>query len=248
MTRWSDEHIIAYLDGKLDMEQGQALHRDRQRDPELDAYITSMELDTQELALAVDDLPEAVPQFAFEKKKTGMAMWKQSAIAASFVGVFALGFIASRFVPADNPPPSNWVQAVAEYQMLYSGKTLALLEKTDDQRSREVAEIGRKLDLILARSDIDVKGLRFKRGQLLNFKNKPLVQFAYLDGDGTPVAFCIIKRGEKPDAPIKTRKLIAGQNAAVWSKGKYGFVVIGRKDQKSITEIAEKLKNKMLRI
>jgi anti-sigma factor RsiW len=248
MTRWSDEHIIAYLDGKLDMEQGQALHRARQHDPELDAYIISMELDTRELAQAVDDLPAPAPEFDFEKKKTAMAMWKQSAIAASFVGVFALGFVASRFVPTDNPPPSNWLQAVAEYQMLYSGKTLLLLEKTDDQRSREVAEIGRKLDLILARSDIDVKGLQFKRGQLLNFKNKPLVQFAYLDSDGTPIAFCIIKRGEKPDAPIATKKLLAGQNAAVWSKGKYGFVVIGKKDQKTITEIAEKLKTKMLQI
>ena len=261
MTRWTDEHIIAYLDGKLDMEQGQALHCDRQHDRELDAYIRSMEIDIDELAAAGDEMLAGAPEFNFEKKTTSekkttdMPMWRQTAMAASVLAVFGLGFLTAQFFPSKNPPPENWLQAVAEYQMLYSTKTLELLEKTDDQRSREVAEIGRKLDLILARSDVDVDGLAFKRAQLLNYKKKPLVQFAYLDTDGTPIAFCIIKKpknGVKSDVvadiPIKEKKMIANQNAAVWSMGNYGFVVIGKKDQKSINRIAETLKAKMLKI
>ena len=214
MTQWSDEHIIAYLDGKLDMEQGKALHHDRQHNRELDAYIRSMEIDTDELSAVRDEMLPDTPQFAFQntdnkasdetsdetsdkagkKEAIGMPDRRQMAMAASVLAVFGLGFLTSRFLPADNLPPANWVQAVAEYQMLYSGETLALLEKNADQQGREVAEIGRKLDLILARSDLNIDGLTFKRGQLLNYKNKPLVQFAYLDGSDTPIAFCIIDR------------------------------------------------------
>ena len=253
MTHWSDEQIIAYLDGKLDMEQGKALHRDRQLDAELDAYITSMEIDTAALASAANDLPQDAPQFDFEKSTPQSApqgdqkkpIWRQAAMAASILAVFGAGFLTANLLPRNNPPPSGWVQAVAEYQMLYSGETLKLIQKTDDESAREVAEIGRKLDIILASSDLQIDGLKLRRGQLLNFKNKPLVQFAYLDKNGTPIAFCIIKRGEKPDQPMKAQSLIAGQNAVVWGRGKFGFVVIGKAKPSVISEYAEKLKTRM---
>ncbi len=252
MTRseinWSDEQIIAYLDGRLDMEQGQALHRDRQFDPELDAYITSMEIDTAELAGARDEMLPDAPQFDFENKTTSLPTWRQTAMAASVLAVFGLGFLTSKFLPTENPPPSNWLQAVAEYQMLYSGETLALLEKSPDQQGREVAQIGRKMDLILARSDLTVKGLTFKRGQLLNYKDKPLVQFAYLDGSDTPIAFCIIKRGQRPDEDLANKAMLAGLNAVTWSKGEYGFVVIGKADPAILEEYARQLKAKMASI
>ena len=252
MTQWSDEHIIAYLDGKLDMEQGRALHRDRQNDRELDAYIRSMELDTGELAAARDVMLPDAPQFEFEQETKGardaMPMWRQTAMAASILAVFGLGFLTSRFLPAENPPPANWLQAVAEYQMLYSGQTLVLIEKNADQQGREVAQIGRKLDLILARSDLNVDGLTFRRGQLLNYKNKPLVQFAYLDGSNTPIAFCIIKRGEKPEQDLTNKTMVAGQNAVTWSKGQYGFVVIGKADPATLEKYARQLKAKMASI
>jgi len=249
MTHWSDEQIIAYLDGKLDMEQGKTLHHDRQRDGELDAYITSMEIDTSALANAANDFPQDAPQFDFEKSthqgKQRPPIWRQTAMAASILAVFGAGFLTSNLLPRKNPPPSGWVQAVAEYQMLYSGETLKLIQKTEDESAREVANIGRKLDIILARSDLQIDGLKLRRGQLLNFKNKPLVQFAYLDNNGTPIAFCIIKRGQKPDQPMKAQSLIAGQNAVVWGKGEFGFVVIGKAKPSVINQYAEKLKTRM---
>lgn len=245
MTHWSDEHIIAYLDGKLDMETGQALHRDRQHDPELDSYIRSMEIDTAELTNAGGDDLSGAPAFSFEQKPVGFSGWRQAAMAASVVAVFGLGFLTSKFLPADNPPPQTWLQAVAEYQMLYTADTLNLQEKTADQLGREVAEIGRKMQIILARSDLNVDGLQYKRGQLLSFKNKPLVQFAFIDDNNTPIAFCIIKRGEKPEQELTNKTLLAGLNAVTWSKGQYGFVVIGKSDPAKINQYAMQLQKRM---
>jgi len=261
MTQWNDEQIIAYLDGKLDMEQGQELHREREQNPALDAYVQSMEIDIGELSQAVNDVVPGAPAFNFDNppRRSNMISkskraalprwsnpaWKQVAMAASVLAVFGLGFITSKLLPSENPPPAGWVQAVAEYQMLYSGQTLVLLEKTDDQRSREVAEIGRKMDIILARNDLEIEGLTYKRGQLLTFKNKPLVQFAYLDGSNIPIAFCIIKRGAKPDQPLKSKKMIAGQNAVVWATGNYGYVVIGKSEPKVIEKYARQLKARL---
>ena len=246
MNQWSKEQIIAYLDGNLDMAQGQALHRDRRFDDDLDAYITSLEFGTQQLSDQKHEMALAdAPQFAFEKAKIKTPVWKKSVIAASVLAVFGAGFLTSKFLPQANPPPTSWVQAVAEYQMLYSGETLKLLKKSDDQAAQEVAEIGRKLDIILTHGDLKLDGLKLRRSQLLNFQNKQLAQFAFLDANDTPIAFCIIKRANKPDQAIKARRLIAGQNAAVWAVGKFGFVVIGKVAPDIINQYAEKLKTKM---
>jgi len=249
MTYWTDDHIIAYLDGELDLRQGQALHRDRQRDKELDDYIRSMEIDTAKLAEVNDEFPPRVPEFAFEKNANQTPRWKQAAMAAGVLAVFGIGFLTSRFLPADNPPPTSWLQAAAEYQMLYSGETLDLLEKSDDQRSLEVAKIGRKLDIILARSDIDVEGLSYKRAQLLTFKNQPLVQFSYLDDKNTPIAFCIFRhrkgQGKKPDKELANVNLVAGQKAVTWSKGEFRFVVIGKVQVDDLNRYARHLQKRM---
>ena len=245
MTRWTEQQIIAYLDGKLDMEEGRALHRDRQTDYELDAFIRSMDIDTAELAAALNEPATDAPQFDFEKPAAKMPMWKQSAIAASIALVFALGFLTSRFLPSANPPPGNWLQAVAEYQMLYSGQTLVLLEKTEDQRNREVANVARKLDISLKPENLKIDGLTYKRSQMLNYKNMPLVQFAWLDDNGNPIALCIIKRGKDKNEPISDKKFVAGQNGSVWYSGKYGYVVIGKADKGKIRDIANKLKARL---
>lgn len=256
MTKWSDEQILAYLDGVLDLEQGRALYAERRTNRELDAYISAMEVDTDEIARAGDELLADAPQFAFENADHAYRsastetvqqsdIWRYGAMAAGFAIVFAAGFLTSRLLPADNPPPAKWVQAVAEYQMLYTGQTLALVEKTADQRAREVAMIGRKIDIVLAASDLDVDGLAFKRGQLLTFKNKQLAQFAFVDKSGTPVAFCIIRRAKKQHTPLADRKLVAGMNATVWDDRHYGYVVIGKVPPGTIREYATALHKKM---
>lgn len=249
--KWSDEQILAYLDGVLDLEEGRALYLDRQNDPQLDAYIAAMEIDREEISSAGEQLLAGAPQFAFEKAKqtdsqAGQNLWRYGSMAAGFALVFAAGFLTSKLLPADNPPPAKWVQAVAEYQMLYTGETLDLVEKTTDQRAREVAQIGRKIDLVLAASDLKVDGLNFKRGQLLTFKKMQLVQFAFVDKSGVPVAFCIIRRNKKQHKSLADKKLVAGMNATVWSQGNYGFVVIGKIAPNKIHDYAQVLHKKMV--
>lgn len=251
MVKWSDEQILAYLDGVLDLEEGRALYLDRQNDPQLDAYITSMEADTGAIGDTGRELLADPPQFAFERKGGGgvpaKANWiRYGAMAASLAVVFGAGYLTSKFVSGENRSPSKWVQAVAEYQTLYTGETLELVEKTDDQRAREVARIGRKIDLVLARTDLEVDGLQFKRSQLLTFKNQQLVQFAFVDKAGIPIAFCIIKRATKIDKPPADKRLVAGMNATVWAKGNYGFVVIGKAPGSEIKQYANVLQKKML--
>lgn len=247
MTQWSNEHIIAYLDGTLDLVRGRALHRDRQMDPELDAYIRSMEVEMTRIAQDAEQMLADPPAFTFKKPDTGGGFMRPMAIAASIATVFAGGFVSAWLLRGDGGPPTKWVEAVAEYQMLYSGDTLTLLEKTEDQRAREVAAIGRKLDIILAHSDLQVEGLTLQRSQYLTFKGQPLVQFAYLDANKNPVAFCIIKRKAKKDQPPTSRK-VHGQPAIIWSKGNYGYVVIGKSPPATVKEAAEKLKARLEKI
>ena len=64
-------------------------------------------------------------------------------------------------------------------------------------------------------------------------------QYAYLDADGAPIAFCATRTGE-PDRPVQTMTL-RGLAEAHWSRGGYGFMMIGGHNPDEIRKLADEL-------
>ena len=69
--------------------------------------------------------------------------------------------------------------------------------------ARELTAIGGALALDLSPEKLALPNAALKRADLFRFKDKPLVQLAYLTADSGPVAFCIIANG-RPDAARAT--------------------------------------------
>ena len=178
--------------------------------------------------------------------------------AALLLGV-GLGF-AGDFAARKNAAP-DWRQAFASYQALYVTETLAqATAAVDEERQKRlwqsegvpasrnanlekqrssIAAVSARLGLPITPEAVQVSGLDFKRAQLLQFEGRPLAQFAYLDAEGTPISFCATRTGDA-DSPAKTGQY--DKLAAVsWSKGGYGFMVIGAAPTAEIQRAASSL-------
>ena len=130
----------------------------------------------------------------------------------------------------------GWRQAVADYQMLFTTESL-----TPDQGGGDaLALASERVGLPLDPATRAASGLQFRRAQLLAFKDKPLVQLAYLGDDGVPVAFCIIA-SNKPEAETQY-EVRNGLGIVHWIIGGYGLMVIGDLPEDRLSRIASELR------
>lgn len=130
----------------------------------------------------------------------------------------------------------GWRQAVADYQMLFTTESL-----TPDQGGGDaLALASERVGLPLDPATRAASGLQFRRAQLLAFKDKPLVQLAYLGDDGVPVAFCIIA-SNKPEAETQY-EVRNGLGIVHWIIGGYGLMVIGDLPEDRLNRIASDLR------
>ncbi len=223
----SDEELVGYLDGELAAERAETLRKALETDPGLRRRLDTLKLDTKAVRAAFDDLLAQAPAGNFKAAAAmpSSAHSRRSAlIAASLLGAVALGFVAGRFAPTTEA--EDWRMAVAEYQLLYRSETLSHLVREPGELERERARVVGKLGLdITAATLMNLEGLRYRRAQLLGFEDAPLVQFAYLDDDQQPLAFCVVPT-KAADRPVESQSL-KGLAAASWVAGGYAFLVIG---------------------
>ncbi len=241
---FTDEELTAYLDGEAD-----AALRSR-----VELALTSDAALAQRLQTL--DLPVAALRDVFSTAALGAPQMPDGLIPASrparaplrLVAGLAMAFglgVLSTYMLHPGPQPQKapgWKAVVASYQSLYITDTVV----NAGQPTEVTAEVldgfssGHGVDLSPAQT---VEGLEFKRAQLLGFKGKPLLQMAYLDPDGVPVAFCII-RSSGADKAMQS-EVLAGMAAASWVSDGIGYLVIGGQDQSFVDGVAADLQGKL---
>lgn len=245
MTSFTDEELVGYLDGQIEPTRWNEIDTALAQDQALAARLAALEIDNSALSAAFDAVTAAAPVDRLRARLNAQAprlsapqkLPRWAAIAAALIAGVALGFGvgASNFVRASK----DWHVAVADYQALYTRATLAAI--TDDlaRQRPEVADVAEKLGLKVALEALQIPGLDFKRAQVLAFRGRPIAQFAYLDGNGNPVAFCVTSTG-KADSAMKG-ETYGALNAVSWSKNGFGFIVIGAADAGILQNAAELL-------
>jgi anti-sigma factor RsiW len=248
-----DEELVAYLDGVIDPARRKEIVAALAHDELLAARLTKLDIDTEAIRAAFGAKrlaanPTTRPWRAFPDMGVSFKVANTSMRWPRFVAVLALGAglgfaLGSGSILPSSTTSKNWRTAVADYQVLYSNATLAALNSDAARQRTEVAAVAQKLRLPIALDTVQVAGLDFKRAQLLQFNGKPLAQFAYLTGAGTPIAFCVTRSGET-DSPVQTTTL-DGLGAAFWSKDGYGFIVIGAAPMQVAERMASELAGRM---
>jgi hypothetical protein len=228
----TDEELVAYLDGELHFERRQAIGAEISKNDRLRRRLSGFDCDISALKLAFDALAKSAPAPALGSRlnrKPSIVLFPRRTflrwpgIAALFMSFAGAGYIGGRYAGSNDHP--DWHNAVANYQALYVTETLSSIPEDIEYQRREIAEAAAKIGLPLELDAVQLPDFHLKRVQLLQFEGKPLVQFAYLDPKGIPVAFCAIRIGAADSPPqVETFRGLPG---AFWNKDGYGFIFIG---------------------
>lgn len=247
-TPLSDEQIVAYLDGVLPEAEAAVITAARASDPDLDARISAMDVDLASVHGAMDSLLSCAPELPIDEpaaRSLGTSSstspgWGWRAAAAAVI--FAAG-LGAGVVMDFGPDASDWRQAVADYQVLYTSETVTATPLDPVRRAAGLAHVSSRLGLDLDEARIAVDGLTFQRAQILDFQGQALGQLVYLDQTGTPIAFCLMRAGEPDRAPEATT--LAGMAATTWTRKGVGFIVIGPADPGVVQTAAETLRSRI---
>lgn len=158
-------------------------------------------------------------------------------MVASFAAAIAIGAGLSWSYLS---PKNDWLMEVAHYQALYVPDTLNPITLTEPQLQTQFDRAGKALGLTLDPAAFaKVKGLKLRRAQVLGFEGAPLVQIAFSLPDGTPFAFCIVRKDGM--ATALKQSILVGLASTSWQTKTHGFIAIGNMDPDQNRALAEKL-------
>ncbi|HME24403.1 MAG TPA: hypothetical protein VKI44_24235 [Acetobacteraceae bacterium] len=245
MPPFTDEELVAYLDGALEPSRRADIDATLMHNEGLAARLSALDIDTGAIRTAFEALGTTKPVARLRALLLARAIgprrvWtdlRWPSMAATLLLGAALGYGVPRVIP--DHAKADWRVAVAEYQALYTTATLAPLDLDPSALHAQVASASVALGRPITFAALQIVGLEFKRAQILNFDGRPLVQFAYLDTAGTPIAFCATRTGEA-DSPMRTGELLA-LATAYWTKGGYAFIVIGGRHPEAVERAAAEL-------
>ncbi len=223
---FTDEELSAWLDGEAPPELSARIAAARRTDAGLAEDIARLEAAGKAMKggfeATLAGAPELPAALAAPEPSQG---WTPGALGAGLVAGLALAALGLGAWSLTRPPV--WERYVASYQALYVPQTIAGAGLSEEAARAQIAELAPQLGLDLSALP-DLPGLELRRAQMLGLNGKPLLQIAYADTSGRPVALCIIARGKGPSDPVARR--MEGLNAVAWSTEAHGFLLIGGED------------------
>lgn len=246
MTQIDDTTLLAYVDGQLAPEDVRRVEAALESDASARAMVEQLRQTPGRLrdvfdrtldqplppALAADILHHPVGRRAIVRIRVRNAVAVAALLFGLGLGIGAWLDTAPRSAIAAEP----WVEAVAEYQALYSRATV---NQTDANgvdphhtAARLAAGFGRSVEI----PDLRTHGLAFKRGQLLEFAGQPLVQLVYLPTQGKPIAYCLLRTVATDLAP--TTGSAKGMHYVHWRADGMAHLLIGDATAAEIEKLA----------
>ncbi len=269
--------IQAYVDGELSADRADAMAKLITRSPTLAVQITELRQLKSDVARAFANLPTGESQYSspnltapdpeyaelatpqLEKVDSmiqtnpGLPVYSTRELRFASAGVLA-GIAATALVfwslfrlPA---PTQDWVTQVASYHDMYTQQTLSGIPSADPATGDANGVFEEILEQRVKIPNLGNAGYDFKRGQILQSYNAPVVQFAYLGSSNqTPVAFCI-RRAVFDDAsatspptqssatPKLTEGSAHGVNYVSWSSEQLDFVLAGKLPHAELINLA----------
>ncbi len=236
---FTDEELTAYLDGEGDhapiVEIEQALIVDDLLQKRLKALTLDTSLISRSFAAVAPPAHETEKLRGVSKKPHSFS-WLS--IAASVVLAVLVGFgFGSWSVPDNN---RDWRNYVASYQALYSNDTLSHVDRTDEEMITELARVSSAIGKDVQLADLTFNSrAEYKRGQILSFEGKTIIQLAFLSDKGEPIALCILQSDTASKMTLSYSSM-ESMSSASWSNGGYEYLLIGSEDTKLISDLASR--------
>jgi anti-sigma factor RsiW len=132
-----------------------------------------------------------------------------------------------------------WIQAVADYQQLYSRATVTHVTEDSQLTARVIIDLWSADGMRVVVPDLRAAGLSFKRVQRLSFREQPVVQMVYLPEQGEPVALCVTRDGRPDEKPHAQQ--IGELITVAWRHGELGYVLLGKAPAQALMDLGSRI-------
>jgi anti-sigma factor RsiW len=247
--------LLAYADGYLSPERMGEVEAMVARSPELAARLAAMCASVLPYGAAYEAQPLPPPPARLSARIADLIeadsrrQQPRRSSGPRLVAAFAAGVVccAISWTLLSTGPPLTltargvppWIQAVADYQRLYSRETLANVIEDHQLSERVISELRVADGMSVRVPDLRSAGLTFKRVQRLSFHRQPVVQMVYLPEHGDPIAVCVT-RDMRPDEDPRVQQ-IDELSTVTWRRGNLGYVLLGKAPGQAMLELAQSM-------
>jgi len=249
--KYNDDTLIAFLNGILAEDDARAIETALETDAELGERIMALDIFAAPVREIMETIPSAerIKRLQAElvaatapapKQRSG---WGFQKMAASIALGLIVGWSANTYLTAPEPTKPSWRMEVANYQALYVPETVAHLEVDPETLAKQFERASSALNLQLSQAALDtVSDLTLARAQVLGFSGKSLIQIAYKDAKGMPIALCIIAKPNVAPKDSTKFETLQGMPSATWETTTHQFILIGNAEQDRIKDWSGVLK------
>jgi hypothetical protein len=139
--------------------------------------------------------------------------------------------------------PSSWQDDVARMQSLLTRSSLEVGLTSQGNRDLVGFELAQAIGPSLKVPNLDPQGLKLIRGQLLQYRGKPLGQILYLGTRGAPVALYALPSDRTSEPEFS----MAGDVGMVsWSEDGISYLLAAQADEDFLVRTAEKIRHEPL--
>lgn len=250
---YSDEAIVAWLDGELTVEEAQAFEQQLKRGQALSARTAELMKSNQPFAEAFEPLLEAAPAARMQQNlehllaqtpvtAPGGQVSRRALIAASLSFLLigsGLGYIVR---PDRSGRESEKIRDLeSQYMSLYSQQTLVDVDSSAPVIARSLARTSRQMGLQLDAQQLALGDAELKSARLLRYDDSTIAQISWQHADWGPMALCVSHEHHDNQTEIQ-REQRHGMNLAWWHAGGYQYVLIGRSPAAELQRSAEQLR------
>jgi len=250
-----DTDLLAYVDGELPPERRAEVEAEVASSAELAQRLRAMRasalpyaaaFDAQAIPPVPDELRRRIRELTSrDSRRHAGRYWAWPKLAGAFAAGVLCCAVALRLLAPGTPTVSAaaqvapWIQAVADYQQLYSRATLTHVSEDPQLSMRIINDLQEADGLRVAVPDLRSAGLSFKRVQRLSFNQQPVVQIVYLPERGEPIALCITRDARADQTPHAQQ--IGALGTVAWRQGNLGYVLLGRAPTQTLMDLGRRI-------
>jgi anti-sigma factor RsiW len=263
MTELSDELLVAYVDGQLARAQTKAVEKVLKQDEVIarrvealkeahsrfeNAFEAILAGELNEITLRADPYvrtTEPVPQTKGKPIASVVLIAILAALAGYAVPVVLPELTPVRYVLPKQTArmPLSWQDEVARTQSLLTRSSLEVGLNSQGNRDLVAFELAQAIGPSLKVPNLDPQGLKLVRGQLLQFRGKPLGQILYLGARGAPVALYALPSDAKNEPEFS---MVGDVGMVSWSEDGISYLLAAEADEDFLLRTAEKIRHEPL--
>lgn len=262
MTELSDDLLVAYVDGQLARKQTRAVEKVLEQDDVIARRVVALKdahgrleaafdaiLAGEEAEVSAMPAPQRPGIFIEWGTAAKVALASAGLIAALVLAIAGYGWPLVMPELARHPSGEafpeytgslpSWHEEAARAQALLSRASLEVGLESQGNQDLIAFQLGQAIGPSLKLPDLQSRGFRFVRAQLLRSGGEPVAQLLYLGTSGAPLAL-YAKKGEGSDAPqFKPYGAIGG---VAWSEGGIAYLLAGEEDEGVLMRLAETIR------